>query len=1585
MSGSEGSLHLGIDATGAKTGADQFTGAINKIEAAVNKLDRTTDVVFSKIKSRMVNGMDFSALSRSVGQLNNIKINPSIVGDLNRLSGAVAGFRAPTSNAITGLSAFALALRQLQTPTVDVGRLAALAVELRNFRAPSAQQTQNLTNFVQAINTIHVNTTNINQIVVALNSVTTAANHARTAVQGLNTATGGIRPPRAPVGGGGGPRGGGGAYGPRPASGTGGPYDGVFSGSQRAVGELRGLENVANPSFQASSVLRAMIPALTTGEMFKSLYDEQAKLTAFQHVLEIATTVPNDAIASQKNLTEMMSESSRVALKYGLDLSTTREGLSHFAVNMKLAGFTLSETKKTFEDMSSTMRAFGTDSIRQEQVWRAMNTVLANGKVMSLQLTRQFDTALPGFKEMLAAVTYAEKHKVAGGSQEVLNNQTMMNVAKPELVDQLKKGEVAPQAAREAFALAKEVTKPGLQTALDSLTAATSRFHTTWALTMDNMLKHGVGDAMAHQINRMTDMLNEPKMQELFLRMADGIVEALRMMGDAALWASNHIGLLTAGFKAFLVLGAFNAVQSIGGAFLRMGSSIGAAGTSMLSVLPGFNRFVLGAETASASMGVLVGRTALAIGKFGLLATAAGAAYAVYNDRDKESSFVPKHTNADVMDMTWQQGKTDVLNEASRSANDLLGIMQRIVEVFTGATGKMVTWGDVGVAALTGVLFFAKAIAALPHNVIFVFSALWDALKIEWENIKTLILDTPHNATVVFNSVMDAIWAAVDWIKNLKLSVAVNFVAGMMPDWKDMFGPGKPTAPKPYPDNDGMSGPGIVEPPHNMVPSATRQRLLDEAARRDAVEKARLQKFQDDRDNDREGSRAKAFDPMDISRDALQPGSGKTKKGPKDKTENQIDALEKSLNPGIAMIEKFLDEKKVLDDALAKGHISKSAAFEGLDANQSYARDLQGIKDKVLDALGGFTSYEKALRKAEKAEQEWTAAVKLGVVTAKDKEAGLKRLAETQQATLNPVQHEIDKLKEENELLQLGSKERVIQAEIMKVQDAMHKSGQLSPDEKMAGKDVEALTREMQLHEKLKQYAANQNVGLQEWANSFQDLYTELGKVEQKVGGDLTNALTKMFTAPKEFQKAGGFGPMFKGIQGDLTHAVVQQGLRSVGQMTGLIGDTGTSSHGSAIGGAIQNVTGIDVGALLGGGKPGGDPMANAYDSANSAIRVSIVGGGGGGGLFGGGGGSSAGGGSGGGGGLFGGGGGGGSSSGGGGGGSGGGGGLMGGLQGGLNGFMGGNARGSSPLMKLASMIGGPAVNWLAGKLGITGLMSAIGEQSAAAGAGLLFNTSAGAAGSAAAGSFAGTNAAGFASDSAIAGGAGGGEAAGGGLGAFFSNIGTGISNTASGIGSFLGIGGNAAGGAAAGGALSSNLIMPGSDAALAGFSGSMTTDVAASIAAANAAGSTATAATAAVAEGSTAGASSGGLEGLMSLFAAFSEGGYSDSPVSRAMVPSHLWKNAPSYAEGTAHTNSAHPAMLHGNEAVVPLSRGRSIPVQLNGQGKGGGGSNMNVTQNFHINTPDAASFKASEGQIHSSMAAALKRAHSRNTHDSN
>ncbi len=117
----------------------------------------------------------------------------------------------------------------------------------------------------------------------------------------------------------------------------------------------------------------------------------------------------------------------------------------------------------------------------------------------------------------------------------------------------------------------------------------------------------------------------------------------------------------------------------------------------------------------------------------------------------------------------------------------------------------------------------------------------------------------------------------------------------------------------------------------------------------------------------------------------------------------------------------------------------------------------------------------------------------------------------------------------------------------------------------------------------------------------------------------------------------------------------------------------------------------------------------------------------------------------------------------------------------------------------------------------------------------------------------------------------------------------------------------------------------------------------------------------------------------IMSLFG-FSEGGISGTQGvgQRFSMPTMSFHDVPHYAEGTPNTTgNGIPAVLHPNEAVVPLSRGRSIPVDM---GDMQPQTNITVHSPIHVTSPDADSFRQSSSSISRTQNTTLKRTATRN-----
>ncbi|RWR51942.1 hypothetical protein EOW65_03580 [Sinirhodobacter ferrireducens] len=118
-----------------------------------------------------------------------------------------------------------------------------------------------------------------------------------------------------------------------------------------------------------------------------------------------------------------------------------------------------------------------------------------------------------------------------------------------------------------------------------------------------------------------------------------------------------------------------------------------------------------------------------------------------------------------------------------------------------------------------------------------------------------------------------------------------------------------------------------------------------------------------------------------------------------------------------------------------------------------------------------------------------------------------------------------------------------------------------------------------------------------------------------------------------------------------------------------------------------------------------------------------------------------------------------------------------------------------------------------------------------------------------------------------------------------------------------------------------------------------------------------------------------GGWQGLLGMaLGAFSEGGVSTSPVGFTTMPASAFRHAPHFSQGTTNTSGI-PAVLHPNEAVIPLSKNRKIPVEM-GDSAGGGDKIVTQHMTFNIQTPDADGMRRSQKRIAADMAAAGQRA---------
>ena len=116
----------------------------------------------------------------------------------------------------------------------------------------------------------------------------------------------------------------------------------------------------------------------------------------------------------------------------------------------------------------------------------------------------------------------------------------------------------------------------------------------------------------------------------------------------------------------------------------------------------------------------------------------------------------------------------------------------------------------------------------------------------------------------------------------------------------------------------------------------------------------------------------------------------------------------------------------------------------------------------------------------------------------------------------------------------------------------------------------------------------------------------------------------------------------------------------------------------------------------------------------------------------------------------------------------------------------------------------------------------------------------------------------------------------------------------------------------------------------------------------------------------------------LSRMFAGmFMEGGVVTSPVAGMHMSSAAFAGAPQYKEGTPNVSGGGiPVIAHPDEAIIPLSRGRAVPVEMNGAGA----STNHYTTNITVVTPNADSFRKSQSSIEREQGRAQRRSSLRN-----
>lgn len=332
-----------------------------------------------------------------------------------------------------------------------------------------------------------------------------------------------------------------------------------------ATGSLRGLENAFSSTFQAGSLFRTLFGTLTLGAFTQGVFKAGDALQQFNITMEIAS-------GSAKAAANDLSYIDNMARDLGTNLGASRDAFSKFAVASDIAGVSGEQTRKIFESVSTAMSVLGRGTQDQELAFLALEQMMSKGTVSAEELRRQLGERLPGAVSMMAEA---------------------LNVSVGELQDMLKAGAVLSNDALPKFAAVLERRFGSqLDRTFNRAGSNLGRLQVEFTKFMETVANTGFLDELAIQFRDLTSAMRSEDVQNAAQTLGEGFAKAAEVAGNAAQWIITNIE--TIGRVASVVIGTLVYRQLV-----LMGQAALFSAQQFLVGLAGLMQFGRGATVAT--------------------------------------------------------------------------------------------------------------------------------------------------------------------------------------------------------------------------------------------------------------------------------------------------------------------------------------------------------------------------------------------------------------------------------------------------------------------------------------------------------------------------------------------------------------------------------------------------------------------------------------------------------------------------------------------------------------------------------------------------------------------------------------------------------------------------------------------------------------------------------------------------------------------------------------------------------------------------------------------------------------------------
>lgn len=535
--------------------------------------------------------------------LNGIRGVSGIANELASISIALRNLRVPSAGQITNLGNLGLALRTLGTANVgNTGQILQALAGISGFRAPSPANIRNLVSFVNALANLKA-PPNAGAIASSLIQIASAAQRANSMLGGFRTNLGGFNP----------------------------AYGRFNSGTRQASIQLMGLQNAFSGTFQVGSALRTLLGSLTVGELGRNFFEAANAALQFKAQMSVLSKETGFADLQLKYINE-------TANKFGVDMLAAEAGFAKISIAAHKSGMSVIQTRHVFEGFSTAMSVLGTTTAGQQDVWLALQQVMNKGYLSAEELNQQLNEKLPG--AMAYAGEYAAKLGTTlekGLKDKVLDaDGVLAHIAKrmkeefgPSVAAALERPSAQMNILKNNInTLFQKIGDSGVNQAIGSLLG---RFNEALAPGAVDNFARSIGEGLANAVNKAAaafdwlrenwDSIKGPLATTLDLLGKWMILSAGLQIGRMLV---NPLIQLRAGLLS--VSGALGGLSGMGGIFTRLGAGtqpllygLGALNIKAQASIVGMNALRV---AGNATMGMFRGFSMLLGGPVGMAITA---------------------------------------------------------------------------------------------------------------------------------------------------------------------------------------------------------------------------------------------------------------------------------------------------------------------------------------------------------------------------------------------------------------------------------------------------------------------------------------------------------------------------------------------------------------------------------------------------------------------------------------------------------------------------------------------------------------------------------------------------------------------------------------------------------------------------------------------------------------------------------------------------------------------------------------------------------------------------------------------------